>query len=56
LHHCTPKNLSGTGKDIDGLSKEYSNKKRSRKAYTKKTKKVEDELLIKNAEINSFSE
>ena len=48
--------MSGAGKDIDGLSKEFSNKKRSRKAYTKKSKKVEDELFVKNAEINSFSE
>jgi len=37
------------------LSKEFSNKKRSRKAYTKKSKKLEEELQ-KNADINSISE
>jgi len=30
-----------------------SSKKRSRKAYTKKSKKLEEELALKNAENNS---
>lgn len=52
----TPKNASGNGKDTDALSKEFSNKKRSRKAYTKKNKKAEESQQIKSAEINSVSE
>jgi hypothetical protein len=34
--------VSGNAKDSDTLSKEFSNKKRSRKAYTKKSKKIEE--------------
>ena len=52
----TPKNHSGNSKDIDALSKEISTKKRSRKAYTKKNKKLEEDLQHRSAEINSISE
>lgn len=41
---------------MDCQSKEQSTKKRSRKAYTKKTKKLEDEAQLREAEINSNSE
>jgi len=33
---------SVNGNDVDGLSNQVSNKKRSRKAYTKKSKKLEE--------------
>jgi len=55
--HCSPsKIMSANGNDFDAQSKEVSTKKRSRKAYTKKTKKLEEELQTKNAEIASSSE
>jgi hypothetical protein len=34
--------LSVNGNDIDGQSNQVTNKKRSRKAYTKKSKKLEE--------------
>lgn len=45
-----------SGKEIESQSKETSTKKRSRKAYTKKSKKLEEEAQLKAAEINSISE
>ena len=48
--------MSVNAKDTDVISKEYSGKKRSRKAYTKKNKKAEEELQLKNGEMNSVSE
>lgn len=56
IQQCTPQNKSSNSKDVDMSSKEFSNKKRSRKAYTKKSKKLEEELQQKNADINSISE
>lgn len=54
---CSPnKIMSANGNDFDAQSKEVSTKKRSRKAYTKKTKKLEEEMQTKNAEIASSSE
>lgn len=47
------KNISANGKDFDAQNKEISTKKRSRKAYTKKSKKLEDELQQKNGDGNS---
>ena len=48
--------MSAYNRDTEPQSKEMSTKKRSRKAYTKKSKKLEEELQLKNAEINSISE
>lgn len=38
---------------MDTQSKDVSTKKRSRKAYTKKSKKLEEEIQMKNAECSS---
>lgn len=54
---CSPnKIMSANDNDFDNQSKEFSTKKRSRKAYTKKTKKLEEENQTKNYEIASSSE
>jgi hypothetical protein len=42
---CSPnKVMSANDKEFDSQSKEVSTKKRSRKAYTKKSKKLEEEM------------
>ena len=46
--------MTGNVKDLENSSKELSTKKRSRKAYTKKSKKLEEEL--RGADIISYSE
>jgi hypothetical protein len=54
---CSPnKIMSVNGNDFDAQSKEVSTKKRSRKAYTKKTKKLEEEIHSRTVEIASSSE
>ena len=53
---CSPNKMSANSKDFDCQSKEVSIKKRSRKAYTKKSKKLEEELQGKNMEMNSNSD
>jgi hypothetical protein len=35
--------MSSSGKDFDSQNKEINTKKRSRKAYTKKNKKIDEE-------------
>lgn len=40
---------------MESQSKEQSSKKRSRKAYTKKAKKLEEEAQLREAESNSFN-
>jgi len=45
--------MSSSGKDFDCQNKEVSTKKRSRKAYTKKSKKMEEELQQRDGNSNS---